>query len=408
MKYLSTLLVLGVLFSQPGCRRDAEELGDTSSSFPESGTFTLSAEVSWANTGIELAPGQRIKITPKSASREESLGFVEADFSAPVPTAGSLGLIAKFGEKGLPVAVGEGIELQAPSDRWGEYLFLGRNGKLTDYATSDTAESARVLQPIEVVLEVSKTSAPAPMAPVNGFFTANASPTFDWDDVENALKYVFELSRFPDFRDQVIALELSTGSSVSLANFRTDPNSGQPTIPGQEDPAATLTEGIYFWRVRSQVNLGRTIAPVLDWTDHSPVSWFGIETRRELPEPRVLSPVNDARFQAGQTVLLEITQTPDASGLFWRYKGYAGDCGTTLDTLSGQELGTSPWFVFRNEYQSNFLGEIPQRYEVAELKGLESRKYLYEIEVVDGADGSAISMARAGRSQVSFSIGCQN
>lgn len=416
MKRVFSLLTLGVLVFTAGCGRDTEDAADAADAYPKTIAATLSPDVAWANTGVKLRPRQRIRITPAAASLEDALGRDEADFDAPVPTAGAFGLVARLGERGLPIAVGEGVELQAGTQAWGEYLFVGRNGKPSDFARPQTSEATEevtavtktVLNPIDMTIELTATDAPALLAPVPGFFTSNVSPTFDWDDVENAFKYVFELSRYPDFRDQVLSVELSTGSSLSLANLSTDQNSGQPTIPGQNNPAATLNEGVYFWRVRAQQNIGRTIAPELRWTDHSPVSTFGIETRAAMQAPRVLAPASESRFAADQTVLLEFTAVPDASGLFWRYRGYTGACGTTLDTVNSQETVVSAWRVFRKDYASNFIGEVPQRYAAATLEGLDVGEHLYQIEIVDAADGRALSTTRVGRSQVTFSVGCQN
>lgn len=417
MKRVLSLFVLGALALTAGCSRDVEDAAGPADAYPQTISAKLTADVAWANTGVKLRPHQRIRITPAAASLEDALGRDEADFSAPVPTAGAFGLLARFGEKGLPVPVGEGVELQAGSTEWGEYLFVGRNGAPSDFAQPQTTEATEdvtavantVLDAIDLEIELTATDGPALLAPVPGFFTANASPTFDWDDVEDAFKYVFELSRFPDFRDQVLSVELSTGSSLSLANLSAEQNnSGQPTIPGQNNPAATLSEGVYFWRVRAQQNIGRTIAPEFVWTDHSPVGTFGIETRATVTAPRILSPVGASRFATGAPVLLEFTATPDASGLFWRYRGYTGACGTTLDTATSQEVVVSPWFVFRKEYVSNFIGEVPRRYAAATLDALDTGEHLYEIEVIDGADGRILSAARTGRANVAFSVGCQN
>lgn len=416
MKRVFSLFVLGALALTGGCSRDVEDPAEAGEAYPKTISAQLTPDVAWANTGVRLRPRQRIRVAPAAASLEDALGRDEADFAAPVPTAGAFALLARFGEKGLPVPVGEGVELQAGTSDWGEYLFVGRNGTPSDFARPQTSEatedvtavSKTVLNPIGIEIELTETDAPALLAPVPGFFTANVSPTFDWDDIDDAFKYVFELSRFPDFRDQVLSVELSTGSSLSLANLSTEQNSGQPTIPGQNNPAATLNEGVYFWRVRAQQNIGRTIAPEFVWTAHSPVGTFGIETRAAVAAPRVLAPVNASRFAVGTPVLLEFTATPDASGLFWRYRGYTGACGTTLDTASSQEVVVSPWFVFRKEYASNVIGEVPQRYAAATLESLESGEHLYEVEIIDGSDGRILTASRMGRTSVAFSVGCQN
>lgn len=418
MKRFVTSLVMSTLFVSfsAGCSRDSEELASATDGYPATIEFTLATDVAWANTGIKLAPHQRISIIPADESLEEAMGRSEADLYAPMPAAGALGLIAKLGEGGLPVAVGGGAELQANSVQWGEYLFVGRNGKVSDFAKPQTTDtigyasqvSKTVLKPIRMTIRLTTTDGPAPQAPVNGFFTNNVSPTFDWDDVENAFKYVFELSRFPDFRDQILSLELSTGSAVSLANFTSQDNSGGVQIPGQSTPAATLAEGVYYWRVRAQQNVGRTIAPVLRWSDHSPVNWFGIETSVPLPGPRVLSPGAGSRLPEGRPILLEITAPPDASGLFWRYRGFTGACGTNLDPANSQQIVVSPWFVFLHDYITNFVGEIPQRYAAAPLSELDAGEYLYELELIDGANGRAFSPVRTGTTALAFSVGCQN
>lgn len=417
MKRVFSLFVLGALALTTGCRRDVEDPADAGDTYPMTISARLTADVAWANTGVKLRPHQRIRITPAAASLEDALGRDEANFSAPVPMAGAFALLVRLGENGLPVPVGEGIELQAGTSQWGESLFVGRNGSPSDFAEAQTTEttedvtlvSKTVLNPIDMQIELTATDGPALLAPVPGFFTSNVSPTFDWDDIEDAFKYVFELSRFPDFRDQVLSVELSTGSSLSLANLSTEQNTnGQPTIPGQNNPAATLTEGVYFWRVRAQQNIGRTIAPEFNWTAHSPVGTFGIETRAAVAAPRILAPVQASRFSVGVPILLEFTANPDASGLFWRYKGFTGACGTTLDTASSQEVVVSPWFVFRKEYASNFIGEVPQRYAAATLESLDTGEHLYEVEIIDGADGRILNAARMGRTSVAFSVGCQN
>lgn len=405
--------LIAVLALVAGCNRDSGEIADPTDSLPRTVTVTLDGDVAWANTGILLIPNQRIRIEPDARAIDDALGHPEADFLAPIPTSGSLGLIARMGEKGLPVAVGEEVELQASSASWGEYLFIGRNGKPSDFATAMTSDSTEdvtavsktVLLPIEVLIHLDKTTSPAPLAPVTGFFTSNVSPTFDWDDVEDSFKYVFELSRFPDFRDQVLSIE-PTGSSVSLAALSSD--SQTPTIPGQTTPAATLPDGLYYWRVRSQMNVGRTIAPVFKWTDYSVVNWFGVETRGRLPAPRILAPLTDSRYAPGESILLEFTQTTDASGLFWRYKAYKVACGTIVDPANLQPEKVSAWYVFLKDFDSNFIGELPVKYGSAVLQGLETGQYLYQIQAVDGADGRTLNTGRGNTTAVSFSVGCQN
>ena len=156
------------------------------------------------------------------------------------------------------------------------------------------------------------------------------------------------------------------------------------------------------------MNVGRTIAPVFKWTDYSVVNWFGVETRGRLPAPRILSPLADSRYSPGQHVLIEFTQTSDASGLFWRYKGFKAACGTVVDPANLQPESVSSWFVFLKDYASNFIGELPVKYGSAEIDGLETGQYLFQVQVVDGADGRLLNTQRGNSENVTFSVGCQN
>ncbi len=400
-----------LLLLAAACGREEEDPALEAAGAAGVQTVVLPSDIQWLNTGIVMRPGTRVHIQPAPSQLDEALGVDEANMRADIPASGSFGLLARVGEHGLPVAVGEGVALQASSHTWGEGVFIGRNGRPSDFSAANGAAedvthvAETVLNDLTVILEVEKTTSPAPLAPVMGFFTSNPSPTFDWDDSEDAFKYVFELSMYPDFRDQLLNLE-PTASSVSLAALQSDDNSGTPTIPGQSNPSASLGEGVYYWRVRAQVNTCRTIAPCFTWTDHSVVHAFGRETRAALPQPRVLTPAAGDRFNSGEPVLLELTQVPDASGLFWRYQLYHGACGTVINPANAQPKTVSPWYVFRREFRNNFIGDAPQRYAARPLRDLSNGSYVVRLETVDGADGAALDTARAGRRDVAFTVGC--
>lgn len=401
-RFICTILLVSAV---TGCGRDTENTEETSRPTASSVTVTLPNDIVWLNTGIVLQPGEHYTISPKPAQVEEALGFLEANFDAPVPTAGSFGLIARIGQNGLPLAVGESLALQSSSHTWGESLYIGRNGSLADFGASSAAteETEVALADLDVTIATRPTDSPAPLSPVPNFFTENATPTFNWDDVENAFKYTFELSRFPDFRELVLSLEPSA-SNVSLAGLG---NAGQPLFPGEEDTSsASLTEGVYYWRLRAQVNECRTIAPCFKWTDHSVVYRMGVEERETLPSPTILSPSEGGRFDAGQILFLEIAQTEDASGLFWRYRHYHGACGAELSAGSATPRETSPWLVFVGEYATNNIGQAPQRYGAVRLQDLDNGSHLFLVQTIDGADGRPTDLSRAGENEVRFRVGC--
>ena len=412
-KILIFTLVLTMFYS---CGRETvpqSTPADTKKSGKEY-TFTVGSEQTWYNTGIKLNVGSLISI---SAEDEKSaMGDPIARRFDPVKIFGHGGLIGKIGEKGLPFKIGTKKDLQGNSINKDDYLYLGRN--ITVMMPSGTTEAIMdayqpvtdvtevendsqilsYMQPIKVKVKVSSTNSPAPLSPVNDFWLEDDTPTFDWDDMDNAVQYIFEVSEFPDFR----SLYMSVNVMNSALNTATLNNTSLYPNPGQQQQQV-FVEGVYYWRVRAQLNIGRTLSPEFKWSDRSIVSTFGIEQKTAITPPDIINPLDNQEFLEGEKVLLEFTAPRDGSGLLWKLKIYHSECGKVIDTKELAPETVTFWRVFQEYLSSETINIPPQNYAYYITKGLARGEWLIKVILRDGDDDKGERMVS---SEVPFTVGC--
>ncbi len=414
---MAAALVLG------GCaREEGSGTETTTGQGPTPETLTLDertvrvpVDTIWMNSGIVLRMGERIELTARTDTGNPTAGSPIADDSAPLPTYGSDGLIGRIGENGFPFAINGEFDLQGSSLTAGEPLFLGRNTAppqpflseiTTDApgaATAQTLAAEEIVidydpEPYEVDVRIRISDAPALLTPIDTFFESDGNPIFDWDEIDNASQYNLDISSFPDFRSVIFSINVGT-TSINTATLTVDPTN--PTAP----VTPNLSEGLYYWRVRAQVNAGRILNPNLTWTERSIPFRLGVETEAQLPAPRLLTPDGPVVVNIGSVVPFEVLATPDASGLQWRYRFFDGSCGEVIDP-SGSAIARlgSPWMVFQQTFQSNRIEEPQKMYGAFVSPVLEEGEWLLRVETRDGLDNSG---DRIGVLDYEFTAGCQ-
>lgn len=417
-------ILLAALFTLPlnTCGREQSSSPDRGDSLNDNGTLVdplLLSEIkidvpttaTWVNTGIRLKKNERIVISGKTASGNAPVGNPQANKRAPMPMYGEDGLIGRVGEIGYPFVIPGSYEVQGSSLNENEFLYLGRNlappqpfvgnttssNEGTDIAAGQVVKIPYTPENYTVTLQVRMTDAPAILTPVDGFFGDNPNPIFDWDEIDNASQYNLDMSDFPDFRRVIFSINVAT-TSINTATFQFDPNN--PT--GGVNP--NLTEGLYYWRVRAQVNDGRLLNPNLTWTDRSVIFRLGVETQAQLPPPELLTPAGQVAVAANTVIPFEVLAVPDASGLEWRYRFFAVACGDVADP-SNSEIAkvASPWMVFQKTYRSNRI-DLPERlYAAFTSPILTQGSWLLRIETRDALDPAAV---RAGKLDYEFDVGC--
>lgn len=369
-------------------------------------------EAVWVNTGLRLRGNQRIAIAGQTASGFKPVGHPVPNKRAPVPIFGDDGLIGRIGEDGFPFPIPDIYEVQGSSLSEGEYLFVGRNvappqpfvggTQEADAAATDTASGAIVNIPYTpesyiVRLTVRQTDAPAVLTPIDGFYGNNSNPIFDWDEIDNASQYNLDMSDFPDFRRVIFSINVAT-TSINTATFQIDPtNPGAPVNPN-------LAEGLYYWRVRAQVNDGRLLNPNLTWTDRSVIFRIGVETADPLPPPELLTPSGLVAVDTNTVIPFEVLAIPDASGLEWRYRFFSAGCGDVIDPSDNQVANlASPWMVFQQTYTSNRI-DLPERlYASFSSPILSQGSWLLRVDTRDGADQAGV---RLGALDYEFHVSC--
>ncbi len=412
------LLVIVVVFMLSFCGR--EENGDSGNDkstgdYPQEFEMTVPGDMVWVRTDIVMNPGIKVEITADDF--DLAMGDPIGRRFDPVKMFGHGGLIGKIGENGIPFPVGIKKEIQGSSLTEGKYLYLGRNltlampsgstSSVLDVYTpaTDATEVEPVatlksyLQPIDVKIKVTRTNAPAPLAPIDNFWLEDQSPTFDWDDVDNAVQYIFEVSQFPDFRSVFLSIN-TANSSVNTATL----NNTQQIIPNPNNQQqAVFVEGVYYWRVRAQLNVGRTLAPEFRWSDRSVVWKFGIEQKLSIDPPEILNPENNEEYAEGSNVLIEFLAPQDGSGLLWRIKFYHAECGKVIDTKEIPPEKVLLWRVFQTTIDSDVINEPPKNYGYYLASSLERGEWLFEVQLRDGADPEG---ERISSSQVQITVGC--
>lgn len=370
-------------------------------------TLAIPAATEWVATGISMEPGLRAEV--QVSQDQMPLGDIKVDNLATIPTFGLHGVIGKIGIEGLPFVIGERYEVQGSSLTQGEQLYVGRNLAPTDpfadqlTAPADDTATTELIQPAytahEYIVQVRTyaSNSPALLTPVDGFYDATPNPVFDWDDQNNAAQYSLDISRFKDFRSILFNVNIAS-TSLNSALLGLD-----PTDPLGGTTSPNLTEGVYYWRVRGQINTGRTLSPNLEWTDRSVAHRLGVELEQAVPAPTVLTPSGPVALDDGQFLTMEFLAQPDASGLVWRYGMHTAACGTTINPDTESPVRQSVWFAFQSDYRGNDIGQVPPLYGFFRTASLTQGEWLVRIETRDGKDRNAL---RTGIADYRFSVGC--
>jgi len=320
-------------------------------------------------------------------------------------------LIGRVGEKGFPFPIPGIYELATSSLNRGMLLYVGRNlpppsGITVPNLDPVTTGSARKWIPpytperYRVRIFGRETNAPALLTPIDNFYTNQANPIFGWDQLNNASQYLLEISDFSDFRRIIFTVNVNTTSvntSLLGVSFPFPTTGSTPSGP-------SLTEGLYYWRVMAQINVGRLLSPELIWTEHSVPFRIGVETGQTLPSPIPLNVTTEVSVKEDQVIAIEFLQKPDASGLFWRYLTYHGSCGEAITSTNPSLLVEySPWMVFQQEFQRNRIVEPPLSYGYLATPILSRGEWLVRIETRDGED---ITLSRMGVLEIRIHAGC--
>ena len=406
-KLTKSFLLAGLLLAACGRERDEDPADTAGVSLGQ--TVAIPTDIEWVATGIYMTPGIRVEISvPKT---QFPMGDLKVNDLATIPTLGLHGVIGKIGVQGLPFTVGEYYEVQGSSLTQGEELYVGRNlapvdpfaDQLTASADEDTSATEIVepgYEPAEysVSLRTYPSNSPALLTPVDGFYDSTPNPVFDWDDQNNAAQYSLDISRFRDFRSILFNVNIaSTSLNTSLLGI-------DPTDPLGDTQSPNLNEGVYYWRVRGQINTGRTLSPNLEWTDRSVAFRLGVELEQSVPAPTILTPSGAVALDDGQFLTMEFLAQQDASGLVWRYSMHTAACGTTINPDSESPVRQSVWFAFQSEYRGNDIGEVPPLYGFFRTASLTQGEWLARVEVRDGKDREGL---RTGVSDYRFSVGCE-
>jgi hypothetical protein len=377
----------------------------------EERTVSVPVDARWIATGLTLEPGRVLELVPSTQSGGFAGGSPLPDDRAPLPTYGSDGLIARVGDSGYPIAVAVERTLQGSSVVAGEELYLGRNAAPpqpvvgttapTD-GTTPTGEQVVIPydpEPYQVRIRVWSTDAPALLTPIDDFYDDNPNPVFDWDELDNASQYNLEISDFRDFRRILFSLNVNT-TSVNTSAIGID-----PTNPTQVGTGPNLQEGVYYWRVRAQVNRGRLLSPILEWTERSAVFRLGVETLQTAAAATLLTPTGPVQTSAGAILPFEILAPEDASGLLYRYQFWQVPCGEipTADATVAPRL-QSPWLVFQQTYQTNRIDQPRRLYGAFPSPQLEEGVWLLQVQTRDGSDPDE---QRLGVLEYEFTAGCR-
>ncbi len=417
-KLFVLLILLPFLVISCGREKDTSSSDGSNKNLSVTKTFQVNVpgDMTWVKTDILMDPGVRVKIAALDPSL--AVGDPIARRFDPVKMFGHGGLIGRIGVEGVPFPVGAEKEVQGSSLTRGEYLYLGRNITLampsgstetvmdvytpaTDATEVEPLTTIKTfLQPIPVKIKIRYTDAPAPLAPIDNFWLEDQSPTFDWDDIDNAVQYIFEVSEFPDFRDVFLSVN-TMNSSLNTATL----NNTQQLIPNpnQRQQHPVFVEGVYYWYVRAQLNVGRTLAPELKWSERSVVWKFGIEQETTIDPPEILSPTPDEEFDENSNVLTEFLASQDGSGLLWRIKFYHTECGNVINTNEIPPEKVLLWRVFQTTIDSDVINEPPKNYAYYLLNGVHRGEWVFQIQLRDGADPQGERMASK---EVHITVGC--
>ncbi len=354
----------------------------------------LPSSLLWVNSGVTVETGKRIRVSAGT----EALGLPEVFNTDPVPLFGHGGLIGKIGKEGFPFAIGTYKEIQGNSHNHGEVLYLGRND------STDVASFSIQYTPLDfsVRIEIIDTDAPGLISPRDNAWSQNTLPTFDWDDVDDGIVYTVELSNFPDFR----LIEQSLTTTTSYAQTATQVPLPVPGQEQQQQPPTfqPLPEGLHYWRVRAQFNAGRSLSPDFDWTDWSVIYVYGVELGTPPSAPVILRPRGEVKVSEGSSVFVEFIESPDPSGVVWRYWLKSAECGETPQIDTTQDKPRAGWRVFSGTYEVYDPNTPPQLYSAFETGPLQKGNWLLRIEVRDGSDPDG---ADSSSTDLNINAGCE-
>lgn len=356
----------------------------------------LRTDRKWQKTGIILKRKTRVVIeAPEGAE-----GSPEVDEYDPVPYFGHRGLILKMGPEGRPFPIGNlrSYEIIPSIIDEGKELFIGWNDRRME------REEIEASKPITVVITVDENltcnNMPAQMAPVNGIWDDNRNPTFVWDSIDNAVRYIYQISEFEDFRIIVRQGEISTAAGAGTPS----PVVGAET----EEIQVTLEEGIYFWRIRAQLNLGRPLNPIFCWTDWSPAWRYGVELGTPPPPPEFIAPSEDelVQIEIGDCVTIEFIAEDDPSWIFWRLRHTVASCDeeARIDPNDPEAGNPTPWHVFQEKLEGGDPTKRPKLLAFFKYCDIEKGNHLFRVEVRDGMEELTI---RTNYTDLKFSVECE-
>jgi hypothetical protein len=354
--------------------------------------ITITPEKIWTNTGITLKKGYDIII---EIDDERALGEEEVDFSNPVPFAGKKSVIYKIGEDGIPQPVGQKAYITAGAEDENKNLFLGWNTRvpLIKQVKNEKGEEIKEKpQPITATVKIfipetdKVVRRVALYAPRNNFWTNETNPRFYWDPQDNAIRYIFQISDYPDFRRIVETVEISaSGGQVNPVS----------TIGGGVGQVQfNLQEGIYWWRVIAQINLGRSLNPVPVWTCWAHPFRLGVEFGTPPQPAEIISPKKEDVFKVGDTINFEFTVPDDPSFVFWRIRHVVSECDQqpSINPTDPNSGNPTPWHVFQRRLGEGNLKELPKLIASYKYENLERGNHLFRIEVKDSSDTRGVSI----------------
>lgn len=359
----------------------------------------------WNDTGIVLKRGYDVVI---EIDDERSLGKDEADFSNPVIFSGTESIIYKVGEDGIPQAVGLQTKFTVGKDMENKKLFIGWNSSKPIIKVIKDEQGNEIIQkPDPIVATVKVFSPPSDLvvrrvalySPVNNFWTDETNPRFYWEPSDNAVRYIFQISDYPDFRRIIQTIEIQ--ASGGQANPVSVVGGG-----GSQEVQFNLEEGIYWWRVRAQINLGRPLNPVLAWTCWSHPNRLGVELGTPPAPPDFLSPTTLDVFKPGDDVTFEFTVDDDPSFVFWRMRHVYSECDQqpSINPNDPNAGNPTPWHIFRQKLGEGNIIKMPKLIAHYTYKNIELGNHLFRVEVKDGNSEDRVNIRS---SDFRLSVGCE-
>ncbi len=360
----------------------------------------------WVNSGITLKKGYEIVIEVED---ERTFGKEEVSFSNPVVFAGKNAIIFKIGEKGVPQPVGRKFSFVAGSEHENKDVLLGWNSiepviakRVTETGDVIIEKPESITAVIKVFLPLSDKLPRRPVlyAPVDNFWTDETNPRFYWDPIDNAIRYIFQISDYPDFRRVVQNIEIS--ASGGQANPVSVIGGG-----ASQEVQFNLREGIYWWRVIAQVNVGRALNPIPVWTCWSHPFRLGVELGTPPQPPNFVSPTTADVFKPGDSVTFEFVVNDDPSFVFWRWRHVYSDCDQqpSINPNDPNSGNPTPWHIGRVKLGEGNIKDLPKIIGSFTYRNIETGNHLFRVEVRDGQDIQEIAIRSR---DFRLSVGCES